>query len=92
MVPLCCLATTCAPSQCSTPFAQMVFKAIQTYGMVVVDQAGAVMIEAEQPSDWAAEGNTGTNPITASWDGLEEYQVVANLPWSSLQAVDPPNS
>jgi hypothetical protein len=82
--------TTCAPSQCSTPFAQMVFKAIQTYGMVVVDQAGAVMLEAEQPSDWAAEGNSGTNPITASWDGLEEYQVVANLPWSSLQAVDPP--
>jgi hypothetical protein len=56
----------------------------------VVDQAGAVMIEAEQTSDWAAEGNTGTNPITASWDGLEEYQVVANLPWSNLQAVDPP--
>ena len=49
----------------------MVFKAIQTYGMVVVYQAGAVMIEAEQPSDWAAEGNTGTNPITASWDGLK---------------------
>jgi hypothetical protein len=68
----------------------MVFKAIQTYGMVVVDQAGAVMIEAEQASDGAAEGNTGTNPITASWDGLEEYEVVHNLPWSSLQAVDPP--
>ncbi len=82
--------TTCPPSECSTPFAQMVFKAIQTYGMVVVDQAGAVMIEAEQPSDWAAEGNSGTNPITASWDGLEEYEVVANLPWSSVQAVDPP--
>jgi hypothetical protein len=81
---------TCAPSQCGTPFAQMVFKAIQTYGMVVVDQAGAVMLEAEQSSDWAAEGNPGTDPIAASWDGLQEYQVVANLPWSNLQAVDPP--
>jgi hypothetical protein len=73
-----------------TPFAQMVFKAILTYGMVVIDQGGAVMIEAEQRSDWAAEGNAGTDPITASWAGQYEYQVVASLPWSSLQALDPP--
>jgi hypothetical protein len=70
-----------------TPFAQMVFRAIQTYGMVVTDYAGAVMLEAEQPSDWAAEGGSGTDPITASWDGQAEYSVVANLPWSQLQAV-----
>jgi len=74
-----------------TPFGQMVFKAVQTYGMVVTDYAGAVMLQAEQPSDWAAEGNTGTDPITASWAGQAEYQVVANLPWSQLQAVDPPH-
>ncbi|MGH9104853.1 MAG: hypothetical protein ACRDZX_03260 [Acidimicrobiales bacterium] len=73
-----------------SPFAQMVFRAIERYGMVVVDQGGAVMIEAEQPSDWAAEGHTGTNPLTASWAGQPEYKVVASLPWSSLQAVDPP--
>ena len=73
-----------------TPFGQMVFKAVQTYGMVVTDYAGGVMLQAEQPSDWAAEGNTGTDPITASWAGQAEYQVVANLPWSQLQAVDPP--
>jgi hypothetical protein len=73
-----------------TPFAQMVFRAIQTYGAVVVDQGGAVALEAEQPEDWAAEGNTGTDPITASWDGLAEYQVVASLPWADLQVVDPP--
>ena len=30
-----------------TPFAQMVFKAISTYGMVVVDQGGAVALEAD---------------------------------------------
>ena len=58
--------------------------------MVVTDQGGAVMLQAEQPSDWAAEGHSGTDPITASWTGEQEYQVVANLPWSSLQAVDPP--
>jgi hypothetical protein len=81
---------TCSASACSTPFAQMVFKAIQTYGMIVTDQGGAVMIETEQPSDWAAEGHTGTDPITTSIGGQQEYQVVANLPWSTLQTVDPP--
>ena len=84
--------TSCPASECTTPFAQMVFNAIQTYGMVVVDQGGAVMIEAEQQSDWVTRRNTGTDPITASWDGLPEYQVVADLPWSTLQAVDPVSS
>lgn len=75
-----------------TPFAQMVFRAIETYGAVVTDQAWGVFLEAEQPSDWAAEGRSGIDPITASWDGLEGYQVVASLPWSDLQVVDPPSS
>jgi hypothetical protein len=52
----------------------MVFTALQDHGAVVVDFAGAVMTEAEQPSDWAAEGHQGVDPITASWDGLPEYQ------------------
>jgi hypothetical protein len=73
-----------------TPFAQMVFTALQDYGAVVVDQAGAVMTEAEQPGDWAAEGHPGEDPITASWDGLPEYEVLAGIPWAELQTVDPP--
>jgi hypothetical protein len=73
------------------PFGQMVFKAVQTYGMVVVDRGGAVALEADQPSVWAAEGNSGTDPITASLRGLAVYQVLAGLPWPSLQVVDPPN-
>jgi hypothetical protein len=73
------------------PFGQMVFKAVQTYGMVVVDRGGAVALEADEPSVWAAEGNGGTDPITASLRGLAVYQVLASLPWSSLQVVDPPN-
>lgn len=72
------------------PFARMVFQAIKKYGLVVVDQGGAVQIEAEQTSDWAAQGYSGTDPITkASW-GWSEYQLVNNLPWSQLQVVDPP--
>jgi hypothetical protein len=50
------------------------------------------MLEAESNGDWAAEGNSGTDPITASWDGKQEYQVVANLPWGQLQTIDPPQS
>jgi hypothetical protein len=69
----------------------MVFKAVQTYGMVVVDQGGAVALEADQPSVWAAEGNDRTDPITTSLGGLAVNQVVADLPWPSLQVVDPPN-
>ena len=75
-----------------TPFGQMVFKTIQKYGLVVLDYAGAVMIEAEQPSDWKAEGNTGTDPITASWQGEAEYQVIDSLPWGDLEAVNPPGA
>ncbi|MGH9104801.1 MAG: hypothetical protein ACRDZX_02995 [Acidimicrobiales bacterium] len=82
----------CPPAECTTPFARMVFRAIQRYGMVVVDQGGAVMIEAEQPSDWAAQGHRGPNPIEASWQGEGQAQVVASLPWSDLQVVDPPPS
>ena len=72
------------------PFAQMVFTALQRYGAVIIDQAGAVMLEAEQPSDWSAEGHTGRAPTVVASDGLPEYSVVAKLPWDKLQAVDPP--
>ena len=75
-----------------TPFAQMVFRAILTYGLIVVDQGGAVMIWAEQTSDWAAEGHSGTDPLSASWAGQQEYQVVAALPWANLQALSVPVS
>jgi len=73
-----------------TPFAQMVFKAVQAYGAVVVDRGGAVMLEADQTGTWAAKGLPGTDPISASWDGDAEWQVVASLPWSNLQVVDQP--
>ncbi|HUC15248.1 MAG TPA: hypothetical protein VMS00_12415 [Acidimicrobiales bacterium] len=82
-------ASLAMPSGLS-PFAQMVFKAVQTYGMVVVDQGGAVALEADQTSVWGEEGNSGTDPITASVDGLQGYQVVASLPWQDLEAIDPP--
>ncbi len=73
-----------------TPFAQMVFRAIQVYGAVVVDQSGAVGLEVDQPSAWSLEGHSGTDPVTTSMNGVPTYQVVATLPWGDLQTVDPP--
>jgi hypothetical protein len=67
-----------------------VFNAIKTYGMVSVDYSGAYQINSEDPSDWAAEGYSGQDPITASWNGLQEYNVLEDLPWASLQVVNPP--
>jgi hypothetical protein len=73
-----------------TAFGQMVFKAGLKYGFVVVDEGGSVGIEADQSTAWSGEGHSGTDPITASFDGQQEYQVVASLPWSQLQEIDPP--
>jgi len=73
-----------------TPFASMVFNAIQTYGAIVVDQGPAVAIEVDQPSAWTGEGHQGPDPITTSMEGEAGYQVVANLPWQQLQAIEPP--
>jgi hypothetical protein len=52
--------------------------------------AGRWPLEADQPSVWTAEGNSGTDPITTSLRGLAVYKVLGDLPWSSLQVVDPP--
>ena len=76
-----------------TPFAQMVFKAVQTYGMVIVDQGGAVALEADMadPGPWEQEGNNvATDALNNTTDNLAGYQLVASLPWQDLEAVDPP--
>jgi hypothetical protein len=75
-----------------TPFGQMVFRALQTYGAYVTDHSGAVVIVAEDPSDWAASGHTGTDPITASWAGQPEYWAMNGIPWGNLEQVLPAGS
>lgn len=81
-------ATTPMPAGL-TPFAQMVFRALQTYGAVVTDHAGAVMITAEDTADWAFQGHTGPDPITTAFAGHPEYSVLNGMPWSQLQVVVP---
>ena len=73
-----------------TPLAQMVFRTLQTYGAVVTDRAGAVMVEAETRADWAFSGHTGTDPITVASNGKPQYAVLNGMPWSSLQVIQPP--
>ena len=73
------------------PFAQMVFRTLQTYGAVVVDKARAVMVEAENSNDWAFAGNTGTDPITTSFAGKPQYSALNGMPWSQLQVIIAPS-
>jgi hypothetical protein len=75
-----------------TPFAQMVFTALQRYGAVVTDKAGAVMLQAETRRDWSTAGGSGIDPITASWAGQPQYAVLKGIPWQDLQVIHPPSS
>lgn len=83
-------AGTSCGSACSNKFAEMVFNTILTYGMVAIDQGGAVQLEAEDTDDWTANGETGTDPIDTAMNGAAEYTVVASLPWADLQALSYP--
>ena len=73
-----------------TPFARMVFWALQRYGAVVTDRGGAVTIGAEDSEDWAARGHHGVDPITASFAGKPPYLALGGIPWSSLEVIEPP--
>lgn len=73
-----------------TSYGRMVFSALQTYGAVVTDQAGAVMVQGETTRDWSATGHRGIDPITASWQGRPEYATLSGVPWSKLQVISPP--
>jgi hypothetical protein len=74
-----------------TPFGQMVFRALQRYGMVVTDRAGAVMVQAESSDDWTYTGHAGADPLKSSWQGAE-YSALRNMPWQDLQVITPPHS
>lgn len=73
-----------------TPFARMVFHAVQTYGLVFTDQAGAVAIQAQTPVATGHGGRHSANPLVASFEGRQAYQVLDGLPWVRLEAVRPP--
>ena len=73
-----------------TPYAQLVFRALQTYGAVVTDHAGAVSIQGEGPKDWVLAGRTGSSPTVAAYAGRPRYHALDGIPWSQLQVIVPP--
>jgi hypothetical protein len=80
----------------SPPLAFMVCYALQNYGMIVMDRntepQGTIILEGEDPADWTTDGNSGTDPFTASMGGAGQGGALSDIPWSDLQLVDPPQS
>ena len=69
-----------------TPIGQMVARAAQEYGFVVVDKGGAVAVIAE--SGEPEKARTGSNP----WDRLlggSDSRALRNFPWNRMQAIRP---
>lgn len=67
-----------------TPFGEMVARAAQEYGFVVVDRSGAVGISTE--SGFAEKAHTGVDP----WDHLlggPAYAALRGFPWDRVQAL-----
>jgi hypothetical protein len=58
-------------------------QAVQKYGMIVRDQAGAVDFYGEDPTP------TGSNPYPALFHNQYPDTVLAKFPWGSLQVVTP---
>lgn len=70
--------TVCG-SACNNAFAEMVFQAGLKYGFVDTDQGGTVAVLAD----------TGVSS-SAAFGGAQEYEAIAPLPWTDLQAIAPP--
>jgi hypothetical protein len=64
------------------PAAKIIAKALQTYGMVVRDTSGAVVLYAENT---VAEGRG--DPYPGLFGGAPSYSVLNGLPWDRLQAL-----
>src|SRR3954447_11431965 len=63
------------------PVAATIARAAQKYGLVVEDTGGSVVFPAEDPM------NMATNPYPALFGGKSPAEVLANFPWSKLQAL-----
>jgi hypothetical protein len=60
--------------------------AIQRYGMIVGDTAGAVALEAQDPTPLLREGEP--NPYEQLLSGGPN-EVLSAVPWSDLEAIGP---
>jgi hypothetical protein len=64
-----------------TPLAKMIAKAAQTFGFIVTDSSGAVAVQAQSAAGAASD------PWPSAMAGVPSYQILANFPWSQLQAL-----
>jgi hypothetical protein len=65
------------------PVAEMMAKAAQRYGMIVVDRGGAVAFKAEEPRQ------AGADPYLGLYGGLWPDDLLQRFPWGRLQVVAP---
>jgi hypothetical protein len=66
------------------PVGLMIAQAAQRYGIVVRDQAGAVVFYGEDPTQYGSP-----NPYGALFGGQYPNNILAKFPWGSLQVVAP---
>jgi hypothetical protein len=68
-----------------SPTGVTIARALQTYGMLVTDTSGAVVVVAEDGQPYVTAGQP--NPYVAIFGDQESYQVLAQIPWDRLQVV-----
>ncbi len=65
------------------PLTAMIARAAQRYGIVVRDTSGVVDFYGQDPTP------TASNPFLALYEGKRPWQLLAQFPWSRLQALRP---
>jgi hypothetical protein len=70
------------------PAGVTIARALQTYGMVVMDTSGAVVLSAEDGQPYVAAGRG--DPYATLFGSTPPYKILAKIPWDRLQALSPP--
>ncbi|HEV3452948.1 MAG TPA: DUF4124 domain-containing protein [Acidimicrobiia bacterium] len=70
------------------PAGVTIAKALQSYGMVVMDTSGAVVLSAEDSQPYVAAGRG--DPYASLFGSTPSYKILAKIPWNRLQALSPP--
>ena len=67
------------------PLGKAVARAIQQYGLVIWDKAGAYSLRGENPLPYTNSGQI--DPWTAIFNGTPSYAITHGMPWSQLIAL-----
>jgi hypothetical protein len=69
------------------PAGVTIAKALQTYGMVVTDTSGAVVLMAEDRQPYLASG--AGDPYASVFGSTPSYAILSKIPWNRLEAIRP---